>query len=787
MKIRSKHLAALAAVTALAAPVVRAGCLAPSDAVVDGAGAVGVFWGNAAGELLYVRNITGNAPQLVLRPVGGASLIVAEAGTRNDFSVDGSPETWEAFHSGTINSDGDLAFVASTSLEDDPQTPENEALARRGAYARRSNSLFEIGRFGSPSPVRGGLGQEIPWGSFFDAAAERRSPGGFARIVFSAQLGAPDGRIGIFRWEEETFEVTPLVLQGDPSPSGGTISTIARTRANEQGDIAFFALSQVGQDTVPGLFLARDDGSRLRLVRLGLSGDAAPGGGSFSILNDFGVADDGTVVFAATLANGPARTGLFRATPPTFTPEVIVREGDATPLGGTFGSFEPAKVRVTPAGEIVLGVRLSEDVGGEGVFSMPAGGADLLPLANPDSSLAVASLGSGAAAYQTPNETHTVVPADGDEEGPNDFRVTKLDVKNKVPLKQDSIRFAGAFRLPPVGDGPGETAPVVVGPGAFERHAPDRTWSGEELIRIREVVVNVSQSPGNNFVFGIDDTGAGSLTFNGIPQGAPKVKQASDGSSATWKFRSNVGRGKLTVDLADGTFDLRLSQGTINPSFEPAGFRVGFTLRTEDDVDADRDDEESFFHYRFPVGAEEKPFGRGRRIVSGGESVAGGTLFVDDLTVKRKLKVSKGQASPDVDSDRVQLNGTLRICPGGTPPGTPGLVADVRVGDLVLDGVALSRRGKSGSRYRYKSAKGATPSVVFDLDVVKGTFSLKAKKAAPLTQLVDADFSGGSAGNDSGQDVGGMTLPFELSVERVYEGSFDVPMTRKKGGKVFQN
>ncbi len=775
----------IVALSLLLVPVVRAGCLAPSDTTIDGAGAVGVFWGSSAGELLYARDVTGTSPQLMRRGLGTGSEIVAEAGTRNDFQAFGSFETWAAFHAGTINSSGDLAFVASTTVDDDPETPRNEGLARRGAYVQRGNTMIEIGRFGGPSPIRGGLGQQIPWGSFFAAAAEARGAGGFLRAVFSAQLGAPDGRTGIFRWDGETFDIAPLLLVGDASPSGGEITTVGRMRANEAGDVAFFALSRVGGMTTPGLFLIRDDGSRLRLVRFGLDGDAAPGGGMFSILNDFAVADDATVVFSATVAGGKARSGLFRAAPPTFQPERVVLEGDATPLGGSFGTFEPAKVRVAPSGDVIFGVALSDDIGGEGVFAAPAGTVQILPLANPDSTLAIAILGDGSAAYQTETETHTVVPADGSEEGPNDFRVSKLDVKNNVPLEQDTVRFAGAFRLPPVGDGPGRVPPVVVGPGAFERFSPQRSFTGDDLTRIRDVSVSVSQSPGNNFVFGFDDAGGGTMTFNGVSQKAPRVKQARDGSSAVWSFRSSVGRGRFTLDVARGVFDLRLAQGTINPSFEPAGLRVGVTLRTAADLAAGRTGDEAFFHHSMAIGAGEKPFGRGRRIVSRGESVAGGTLFVDTLAVKRKLRIAGGQAAPIVDSDVVKLTGTLRICPGGSPPGTPGLTADLRLGDLDIAGVTLRRRGRSGSRYRFKSAKGAAPAITLDVDVRKGTFRIKAKELPPLSQLVDADFSGAAIDNGSGHDVSGMELPFRLSLARVYEGAFDIPMTRRRGGKIF--
>ncbi len=777
------------ALAVVAAPAIYAGCLAPSDAVVDGSNAVGVFWGNTDGELLYVRNTSGTK-ELVRRKLRQASEIVAQAKTRNDFFVGPNPQTWVDFHSGTVNSDGDLAFVASTNAADDPDTRFNETIARRGVYAQPGNRIIQIARFGEPSPFRDGIGQPIPWASFFDAAAERRSDTDFARIVFSAQLLESTGpRLGIFRWDQSTFGITSVVMVGDQSPAGGSITTLARMRANEEGDVALFAGSQVG-DSGPisaGLLLILEDGTKLRIVRFGGvdDGDPAPTKGFFSILNDFALADDGTLVFSATVAGGNG-SGAYRARPPLYQPEALMEEGGATPLGGTYGSFSAAKVRMAPSGDVLIGVVLSDDVGGEGIFSIAADSSEVLPLANPSSTLGIAVFGGGSGGYQTETETHAVLPADGSEAGPNDFRVAKLDLKNKVPLRQDAIRFSGAFRLPSAGEAVGELAPVVVGLGTYERRTPGRVWSDAELTRIRQVRVSVSRSPGNNFVFGFDNAGTGTMTFNLVDQRAPKTKVAADGSSATWAFNSSLGRGKFTLDLARGTYDLRLASGTINPSFEPAGFRIGLTLQTEADVIAGRDEDDALFHQAHVIGAAEKPFGRGRRVVSNGAGIAGGGLFVDGLLVKRKLKVSKGQAAPTVASDSIRMDGTLRICPGGTAPGTPGLTASFQLGDLQLSNLRMSRRGKSGSRYRYRSAKGESPVVRLDVDVTKGTFRVLVKGAEPLSQLLDADFSGGSATNGSNVEVGGMTVPFSFFVERVYEDAYDVQLRRMKGGKIFQ-
>jgi hypothetical protein len=559
-------------------------------------------------------------------------------------------------------------------------------------------------------------------------------------------------------------------------------------RANEQGDAVFFAVTQIGQEgpQAAGLFILPEGAPSARVVKFGPEGDAAPGGGIFGILNDFAVDDAQNVWFSASLTNGQRPTALFSALSPFFTPEAVVREGDATPLGGTFDTFEAAKVRVTPGGDVILGVPLSEDVGGDGLFTIPAGGGPLAPLANPDSLNAVAALGEGAGAYQTPDETHVVAPADGTAEGPTDFRIIKLDLKNKVPLRQDSLRFQGAFRLPPLGAGEGEMTPLVAGAAPQERITLARRFENGDLDRVAEVLVSVSQGPGNNFTFGIDGNGGGSLTINANAQNAPKVKVAKDGSAATWIFKSNIGNGKFTLDLRTQTFDLKLGGGTILPSFDAFAFRIRFTIRTAADVAAGRHDDDAFFHHSTQIQGMQPSFGKGRRVTSKGEGVDGGTLFVDTLQVKRKLKVPKGAASPTVSSDTVSVSGRLVICPGSTAPATPGLTADITVGDLVLTDLQMSRRGKKGSKYRFKSGKGSSPKVTFDVDAVAGTFKLKASGVPPMPSLTNADFSGGDPLNRADTDVGGLSVPFSLFVDRTYEGGFDVPLVRRRGAKVFE-
>ena len=120
---------------------------------------------------------------------------------------------------------------------------------------------------------------------------------------------------------------------------------------------------------------------------------------------------------------------------------------------------------------------------------------------------------------------------------------------------------------------------------------------------------------------------------------------------------------------------------------EPTLFPVTMTLRTGADVIAGRSGDAAYFHRSVRLDADQPRFGNGRRVLSRGERPTDGTFFVDSLRVDRRLRVLRGQPDPQVTSDRVRLNATLRLCPGATPPATPNVVADVSVGDLDLQGV----------------------------------------------------------------------------------------------------
>ena len=783
--------ASAAAVLLAPAPRTSAGCLAPADVLIDVSGTIGPFWGNDTGALLYARGV-GAGQELMRKGLGEFAEPIAAAGEQTRFQVGTRVETWNACHGGAMYGKRDCAFVASTTIADDDTTPLDESLPRRGAYALRSNTMWELGRLGGASPVPTDIGGLVPWGTFFDAVPLGRGDSGGLRVVFSAQLGQPDGRQGLFLWEESTGETVPLVLSGDPSPAIDPYATFGRVRCNQAGDVVFYGITQSAPSApiVPALFrIAAADLHAApvveKVVKFGDAGETHAGIGRLSLLQDFDVDDVGNVVFASLVADGAASpSALLRWDGGVVS--LVARAGEDTPLGGVYGAFTQAQVRSDEGGTATFMVPVTGAVKGVGFFSAARGSTEILPLAVAEEPLALASTGAGRVAYQTPKETRTIVPNDGSDEGPKDYRVARLDLRNSAAIAKDALQLDIRFRLPPWGTGAGQLPPAVLLADA-ERTAADRRLTAPDLARIGEVNLQVSQSPGQAFVFGIGGTPqkpTGYVTVNGASGFVTKFVLSKTRDSATWGYKHTAGTGTFTIDLAKGSAKLRIAKGNFQPSFEAPQFPVEMTLRTDADVAANRTRTAAYWFRAVRLDGDQPNFPNGRRVVSNGERLRGGTFFVDALRVDRKLKVVKGQAAPNVQSDTVRLSGTLRLAPGSTSPTTPVLTADVTIGDLVLTDLPLKRVGRTGSKYTGKT-KVAGVSTTLTFDVGRASFSFSATNVPPLSQLTNADFSAGAVVNGPKKPVGGMSLPVTISIARVYESVSDFAITRLPGGKTF--
>jgi hypothetical protein len=152
----------------------------------------------------------------------------------------------------------------------------------------------------------------------------------------------------------------PVAWHSQAVPGGGTLSPIAPGNpacVNRDGAFAFIA-DVNGSPRNQGVFVV--DAAGLRPIAMGCGqgggsgqhgtcGDPAPGGGTFA--GFFGgtvfappINDHGDVLFFADVVNGPSPRGLFLWLAAAATILKVAAVGDASPLGGTFGSIGPGSM-----------------------------------------------------------------------------------------------------------------------------------------------------------------------------------------------------------------------------------------------------------------------------------------------------------------------------------------------------------------------------------------------------------------------------------------------------------
>lgn len=188
-------------------------------------------------------------------------------------------------------------------------------------------------------------------------------------LVMAAVLVATEARA------QGTFTCSTVAAQGQFDP-GGTNFVFSKTfgddvAVNVGGDVVFTAaprgtLTKRNQ----AVYLFPDGGTGEVVAR---QGDSAPGGGTFSFIsrNCFSapcLTEAGDVGFAARLLVGE---GLFLR-PSGGSLQTVVRSGDASPAGGFFGSF-PRLAGCTSSADMAF---VGDVEGGpDGIFLWDAGSA----------------------------------------------------------------------------------------------------------------------------------------------------------------------------------------------------------------------------------------------------------------------------------------------------------------------------------------------------------------------------------------------------------------------------
>src|SRR3989441_1075818 len=184
-------------------------------------------------------------------------------------------------------------------------------------------------------------GDAVPGGGTFERFSVESLPivapvASEGRVAFFATILRGRASEGFFVWSEG--KVAKVVVDGDPSPAGGTFSGFGRhpiPALNAHGRPAF-AAAVAGGKTVEGIFLAT--GRTVKTVAV--TGGAAPGvpSGVLASVDAPSLNDRGDVAFLATVRRGrESLEAIYVASAGKL--RKVVAQGDAAPAGGGFAGF----------------------------------------------------------------------------------------------------------------------------------------------------------------------------------------------------------------------------------------------------------------------------------------------------------------------------------------------------------------------------------------------------------------------------------------------------------------
>ncbi len=238
------------------------------------------------------------------------------------------------------------------------------ALHTGGVFARRGGVLESVALTGEAAPgggthfLFGGFPQVHEAGavSYFSVALDETSIWG----VFLDSGPGPDAM---------------LLMGGDPAPSppGGSFDPSGSWDLHSY-DSASAVHAFVSKVVVPGDerrvgFFQRSGATASALA---LEGDAAPGGGSLVDFRYADRSDSGHAAYVATLAAGPAASGLFHRTPSGST-RLVAHVGDPAPDSDGASYYDLIFPRVNDAGQLVFLAGFDESGNEGGVFLHRAG------------------------------------------------------------------------------------------------------------------------------------------------------------------------------------------------------------------------------------------------------------------------------------------------------------------------------------------------------------------------------------------------------------------------------
>ncbi len=244
--------------------------------------------------------------------------------------------------------------------------------SRTPSVSAANSNIEKVVAVGDASPA-GGTFSDLTSG----APAAHLNGAGQVAFWGDTTVSAPSAQLGdgIFLASPTLggYSVTKVAHVGDLTPLGGTFSGFGRSPSvNSSGRVAFVGTISGGAGDV-GVFVASPANGAFDIAKVAVVGDATPVGGVFGSLGswyDPSLSDDGKVAFSAPVAGGAAPQGVWLASPTMsgFQIDKVAFAGDASPAGGTFDNFGYASPVLNSAGQVAFVADISGGTANFGFF-----------------------------------------------------------------------------------------------------------------------------------------------------------------------------------------------------------------------------------------------------------------------------------------------------------------------------------------------------------------------------------------------------------------------------------
>lgn len=173
-------------------------------------------------------------------------------------------------------------------------------------------------------------GAAAPAGGNYNLLDSSPSINASGQIGFRTSLTGSAGNSGIFFGAPGALQT--VAVSGQAAPGGGTYNVPSSYGINDAGQIAIWSTLS-GTTSTHGIFI----GTPGALQTVARSGTAAPAGGNYDQIGAFRLNSSGVVSFTASLLSGSSSRGLFLGTPGNIQKLALV--GESAPGGGTFSGL----------------------------------------------------------------------------------------------------------------------------------------------------------------------------------------------------------------------------------------------------------------------------------------------------------------------------------------------------------------------------------------------------------------------------------------------------------------